>query len=184
MKSIRTALLITVAAAPLHAEEQRALGAHLHGVTDVQIALEGRALEILVRAPGIDIVGFEHDAESDADRAAVAAAIALLSDAANVVRLDPAAGCTLHEVEAEQHSDHDEEHEEHSDHEDHEADAGHSEFEAHYHFECTTPDALQTIAFPYFDTFPNAEEIEAEFLTDAGVGAAELNRDAPKLSLP
>lgn len=197
MKRITLALLATTT--PALAQESRELDAHVHGVTEVQIAIDGNEVEIMLHAPGMDIVGFEHEASSEADKAAVEAAVGKLGDAAAILVLDPAAGCVLEDAEAalhgEDHDDHDEhaegedhdDHEEHAEDEDHDDHAGeeggHSEFEAHYHFECEDPGALTTIAFPFFETFPNAEEIEAEFVTEAGAGAAEVTRDAPELTL-
>ncbi|EBA06205.1 zinc uptake protein ZrgA [Sagittula stellata] len=210
MKTLTTALVLSVSATALMAQENRELGAHVHGVTEVKIAVEGNEVEILFEAPGMDIVGFEHVASSDADKAAVDAALALLGDPASSVVLDVAAGCTLEEAEAEmmaeEHHDHDEAHEDHDDdhageddhgHDDHDEDhaededgahedhgeATHSAFEVHYHFVCDTPEALTTVSFPFFATFPNAEEIEAEYVTDAGAGAAEITGDAPQLVL-
>lgn len=183
----RIALALLASTAPALAQETRELDAHVHGVTEVQIAVDGNELEIMLHSPGMDIVGFEHEASTDADKAAVEAAVAKLGDADAIVVPDPAAGCALEDAEAGLHDEEHEEHEEHAEsegHDDHEGEeGGHSEFEAHYHFECETLDALTTIAFPFFESFPNAEEIEAEFVTEAGAGAAEVTRDAPELTL-
>lgn len=184
MKPIALGLLVSVAAAPLLAEETRELGAHMHGVTQVQIAVENNAVDIMLEAPGMDIVGFEYQATSDADKAAVAGAITALGQADLVARLDLAAGCTLDSTEAALHGEEDYDHDHDHDHDDHaQAESGHSAFEAHYRFSCTSPAALRTISFPFFDTFPNAGEIKAEYVTDAGAGTADITRDAPDLTL-
>ena len=192
----RIALALLASTAPAMAQDTRELDAHVHGVTEVQIAVDGTEVEIMLHAPGFDIVGFEHEATGDADKAAVEAAVLKLGDATAVVALNSAAGCALEDAEAELHGKEHEEHAEGEDHEAHEEHAegedhddhdgeqgGHSEFEAHYHFQCEAPDALTTVAFPFFDSFPNAEEIEAEFVTESGAGAAEVTRDAPELTL-
>ena len=191
MKTLSLSLLASIAAAPLLAEETRELDAHVHGVTEVRIAVEGGEVEITLHAPGMDIVGFEHEAVSDEDKAAVEDALARLEQAGSVVALDPAAECVLEDAEAELHGG-DAGHDDHEDHEaegrdeadhDEEAEGRHTEFEAHYHFECGSPQSLTTVAFPFFESFPNAEEIEAEFVTEAGAGAKEIARDAPELTL-
>lgn len=196
-----TTLALGLGAAPSSAQDSRELDAHVHGVTKLQLAVEGNEVEIRLEAPGMDIVGFEHAASSEADKAAVDAALALLRDPASSVVLDAAAGCTLSEAEAalmsDDHGDHDEDHaEDHGHDDDHDGDhadddhddhaeegAGHSAFEAHYHFDCDAPEALATLSLPFFASFPNAEEIEAEYVTDAGAGAAEVTADAPQLVL-
>ena len=51
-----------------------------HGHGTVNIAVEGTDLWIELEAPGADIVGFEHEASSEEDKAAVARAEKQLSD--------------------------------------------------------------------------------------------------------
>jgi hypothetical protein len=84
------------------------------------------------------------------------------------------------------HDDHDDEkHDEHGDedHDDHADEVGHTEFHAEYTLTCDTPDALTEINFTYFETFPNAQEVEVQVITAAGAQAFEVERDAPLLSL-
>ncbi|MEO0680769.1 MAG: DUF2796 domain-containing protein [Pseudomonadota bacterium] len=81
------------------------------------------------------------------------------------------------------HAGHDEDHD--HDHDDHAADeaGGHTEFHAEYVFDCATPGALDAIAFPYFERFPNARELEVRIVTASGARAAEVERDAPSLDI-
>lgn len=193
MKSQTLALLTAVFAVPAAAQDHREMDAHVHGVTKLELAIEAGRVEIALHAPGMDIVGFEHAPGSDVDEAAVEAAVAYLMAPENVIALPEAAGCSLAEATAElegDDEDHGEEHAEHE-HEEHEHDeehaeddhSGHSEFHAAYAFTCTGPEALTEIGFPFFETFPNAEEIEAQFVTETGAGSAEIPRAAPKLTL-
>ncbi|EAQ02143.1 hypothetical protein OB2597_21001 [Pseudooceanicola batsensis HTCC2597] len=101
----------------------------------------------------------------------------------------------VHEHEHEDHAedDHDHDHEDHGDDHDHEDHAGddhdhgdeaqHSELHVSYAFACEDEDALTTISFPFFDQFENAQEIEAQYVTETGAGQAEITRDAPELTL-
>lgn len=183
------------------AQEQRQLDAHEHGVSTVEIALEEATLTIDLYAPGMDIVGFEYEAESATDRDAVAEAVRQLSRAEEIVALPDGAGCRLSEVLSHLHSgegEHDETHahaegedhgdEGHADGEDHgdeehaEEGSQHSEFHARYAFTCDDPDALTQIGFPFFEAFANAEEIEAQYVTAAGAGTAEIGRDAASVT--
>lgn len=226
MKTIHLALLASVASTPLMAEETREMDAHVHGVSKLELALEGDVLAMNMLSPGMDIVGFEYEASTDADKDAVEAAIRAMLIPENIVTLPDAAECRLTEVLAHLHSgdhdhaekddhdhaeegDHDhaegEDHDhsedkdhddhakaddhEHGDHEDgdeheheHEG-AEHSEFHVRYMFSCEHPDALTTLGFPFFERFENAQEIEAQYVTDAGAGAAEIARDVAKLTL-
>ncbi|MEP1535404.1 MAG: DUF2796 domain-containing protein [Paracoccaceae bacterium] len=97
-----------------------------------------------------------------------------------------------HEEHAdEKHDEHDhDEHEEHADekhddhdHDDHADEAGHTEFHAEYTLACDNPDALTQITFSYFESFPNALEVEIQVITDSGAQAYEVERDEPVLKL-
>ena len=194
MKPLQLTLLASIAATPLFAQETREMDAHVHGVSTLELAIEDGMLELSLLSPGMDIVGFEYEASSDADKDAVEAAIRALLVPENVVTLPDAADCRLTEVLAHLHSD-DHAHEDADDHmhegenhaegaeHDHEEGARHSEFHASYSFACAHPEELTTIGFPFFDTFENAQEIEAQYVTDAGAGTAEIRRDAPDLTL-
>ena len=82
------------------------------------------------------------------------------------------------------HDDHDDEgHDDHEDHADDADEAGHTEFHAEYTLACADPDALTEITFAYFETFPNAQEVEVQIITASGAQAFEVDRDAPVLAL-
>lgn len=61
-----------------HDHEHGSLGAHEHGVGRLNAALDGQTLELELESPAMNLVGFEHAATSDADKAKVAAARAQL----------------------------------------------------------------------------------------------------------
>lgn len=164
---------------------ERGHGPHQHGIGQLSLAVEGNAVEIEITAPGADIVGFEHAAETEADRAALIAAATRLKDAMALFRFPPKADCRLEEAEV--HSallDAGHGHEKGHVHEKghgHKAEA-HAEFRAHYHFHCTDPAALSYIDLGYFATFPAARELEARTITAKGQGAQELTADRPRLT--
>ncbi len=200
MKSITLVLLASVAAAPLLAQENREMGAHVHGVSLLELAIEGNSVQMNLTSPGMDIVGFEYAPSTDADKDAVEAAIRTMLMPENIVTLPDAAECRLTEVLAHLHvggDDHkdgekhdhakgeDHAHEDHAKDEDHahEEGAAHSELHARYIFACEHPEKVTTVGFPFFERFQNAQEIEAQFVTDAGAGTAEISRDAATLTL-
>ena len=85
----------------------------------------------------------------------------------------------------EDHADHDghDDHDDHDGHEDHADEAGHTEFHAEYAMVCEVPENVTQITFAYFDTFPNALEVEVQIITADGAQAFEVERDAPVLDL-
>lgn len=208
MKTLTTAFALSVSATTLMAQETREMDAHVHGVSTFEMAVESGMVEMNLTSPGMDIVGFEYEASTDADKDAVEAAIRQMLTPEAIVTLPEAAECRLTEVLAHLHAgdhDHDEEHAEggrdhdadhaegeahgheeaHAEGEDHDHEEGavHSEFHARYKFACEHPEDLTTVGFPFFALFANAEEIEAQYVTDAGAGAAEVTADAPQLVL-
>ena len=184
MKPIFLALATTSLAAPALAQDTREMEAHVHGVTTAEIAVEHGVIEIDLLAPGMDVVGFEYEASSAAEKDAVAAAIRIFLSPEEIVNLPEAAGCRLTGVVAHLHAgDPDHDQEEHAADDDHEDEAAHSEFHVSYSFACDDDDALTSIGFPFFQQFESAQEIEAQFVTETGAGQAEIERGAAELSL-
>ena len=86
-------------APPVMAQETRRFGAHEHGVGRLEIAVDGKTIAIALKAPGADIVGFEHIATSAADRDRVQTAIATLARPLTLFALPEAAQCQVARVE-------------------------------------------------------------------------------------
>ena len=125
--------------------ESRQLDAHQHGHGSLNMAFEGSFVALELEAPGADIVGFEHPAETAEDRALIDAAIAKLAKPLDLFMVPAAAGCVVtaanvaligddHEDKHghkdhhdEDHADHKDEHEDHADHKDEHAEHEHEE---------------------------------------------------------
>lgn len=206
MKTLSIIALSVVAALPAVAEETRQLDSHEHGVGQLDIAFDGSQVAMEFHAPGADIVGFEYEAESAEDLASIEKALGVLAKPLDLFAFSQAAGCrvveTYAELEAEDsHDDHDEhsddreekdhddhdhdKHETHADdgHDEHADETGHKEFHAEYLLNCSNTNALGSIAFTYFESFPNAVEVEVQIITDTGATSFEIERDAPVLDL-
>lgn len=185
-------LIALITAFPAFAQDNRQLDAHEHGVGTLNIAMEGTTVLMEFTAPGADIVGFEYEATSDADLALIDAAIATLSSPLDLFVLPDVAGCSVVETHAEleseddhgEHDDHGHDDDHHGEHEDEHADeAGHTELHAEYTLACSAPAEFTQIDFAYFETFPNAQEVEVQIITTSGAHAFEVERDAPVLEL-
>lgn len=87
-----------------------------------------------------------------------------------------------HEDEKADHDDHHDHGEKHDDHDEH-AEESHTEFHAEYLLNCADPSKATEISFAYFETFPNALEVEVQVITASGATAFEVERDAPTLDL-
>ena len=52
--------LVTALGATAQAAERRELGAHEHGHSKLNLAVEGTLVVMEIEAPGMDVLGFEH----------------------------------------------------------------------------------------------------------------------------
>lgn len=132
------ASLLSLGLMPAMAEDtKRELGAHEHGHSALNVAIEGDRIEMELIAPGADIVGFEHEAKSDEDVAAVEQAEATLGEPLTLFGFADAAGCVVEaaavEIEGEEHDDHG--HDEHAHDEHHDEEHAEAEHDDHEHEE-------------------------------------------------
>ena len=169
---------------PAVAEEHRQLGPHEHGVGRLNIAIEGKRVSMELEVPGADIVGFEHEASTKEQKAAVSKATTTLKNALKVFELPAEAKCKLAEAEvavgAEDH-DHDAAGHEGAKHEGGEEEGHHSEFHATYAIDCTAPEKLTGIQFRYFELFAGARKLDINLVTEKGQNHYEVTRESPKL---
>jgi hypothetical protein len=179
--TVAFALAAALTATAALAEERRELGAHEHGHSTLAIAVEGTRMTMELAAPGADIVGFEHAAGTDEQRAVVEQAETALADPLSLFVPSSAAGCRVAAAAAELETDHAEEHAGEAGAE-HEA-AGHTEFHAAYTLDCAAPAELVSVTFAFFERFPAAEEVEVTLLTERGQAVYEVTRTAPRLVL-
>ncbi len=196
------ALMTVVGAGTAATAQQRELDAHEHGVGQLNIAFEGGSVVMELEAPGADIVGFEHRAESVEDSATIDEAIAVLAKPLELVAFPEEAQCVvtsanvvLEEEEEhgkEMHGDDDDAHAAdghsdeggHAEHDEHAEEArSHTEFHAEYKMQCAQPSSVTQIDFPYFETFANARELEVQIVTDKGANRFEVERDDPRIDL-
>lgn len=183
-------IILTTLVSPALAEGNRQLDAHEHGVSELNIAIDGNTIAIELHAPGADIVGFEHAAESQKDRAAIDTAVATLARPLDLFTLPAEAECSVMQANAalksdEAHEEHQDGHDGHDDHaeEHHDDDTGHTEFHAEYVLTCANPEAITEINFAFFEQFENARELEVQIVSASGAQAFEVERDGPKLDL-
>lgn len=171
------------------AEEHRELGPHEHGHGKLNIAVEGNRVSMELEVPGADIVGFEHEASTPDQKAAVEKAKATLGDALGVFKLPAGAGCKLAEAKVAIQAEDEHEHvdsgalQEEAKADDEKDEHHHSEFHVAYAIDCASPAKLTGIEFKYFDLFAGARELDVNLVTPKGQTSYEVTREAPKLEL-
>ena len=205
MLKASTLATLSLMTAGLAVTVAKAEDAHVHGEAILQLVIDDSGALATFKSPAADIVGFERHPETDAEKQAVADALARLSDFTALFTLPEAAGCTIDhahadfEVEAagDDHEDHDhheegeEHHDDHEGHDEHEhhdedemqAEAGHAEFHAEFEMTCADTSSLTSLQTSVFDLFPSLEALEVEAVTPAGQSGAELTPQSAEMSL-
>jgi len=177
--------LAVAQAADEHDHEHGSLGTHEHGVGRLNAVLDGPNLALELESPAMNLVGFEHLATTDADKAKVAATRAQLEIPLALFSLPKAAGCVVASQKLESplfgdkpeaDDDHDEDEAKGEHHHDH------SEIHAHYQFTCSTPDALKTLDLAnLFNTFPATQKIQVQLIGPSGQQGVDVTATAAAL---
>ena len=208
MLKASTLATLSLMTAGLAVTVAKAEDAHVHGEAILQLVIDDSGALATFKSPAADIVGFERHPETDAEKQAVADALAQLSDFTALFTLPEAAGCTIdhahadfeveaagddhedhdHHEEGEEHHDEDEHHEDHDEHEHHDedemqAEGGHAEFHAEFEMTCADTSSLTSLQTSVFDLFPSLEGLEVEVVTPAGQSGAELTPQSTEMSL-
>jgi hypothetical protein len=186
--SVKHSILFTAAlvCAALSAAPALADKAHRHGAARMDLAVEGRGVEIELEVPLADLVAFEHAPETDAQREAVMVAAAIMHDAGRLFTFPAEADCSPERISLEsevvdgellaapgahahgakgktgRHDGHEK------------AEEVHADLDAEWIFICRNPEKLKSIEVGLFKHFPSLQEIAVQMLTPAGQGAAEL----------
>ncbi|SDV11709.1 DUF2796 domain-containing protein [Pseudomonas mucidolens] len=174
-----------------HDHQHASLGAHEHGVGHLNAVLEGQSLELELESPAMNLVGFEHQATTDADKAKVVAARKQLEQPLVLFSLPQAAGCVISTQELNSPLFGDKPDADH-DHDDHATDGkgaaaeephhDHSEIHAHYQFTCATPTALKNLDLAnLFKTFPATRKIQVQLIGPSGQQGVEATSAATTL---
>ena len=166
--------------------------AHEHGAAAMYVSVEGGRVSIELESPLANMISFEHEPETDAQREEVRAMAAVLHRADSLFVFPAAAGCRQEEValesekldaallapapapahsrgEAAEGKHGEEEHDEEG-----HGEEEHGDLDAAFSFLCEHPAALRGMEVKLFSAFPALEEIEVQMGTPDGQHAAEL----------
>ena len=157
--------------------EHGSLDAHEHGAAQLNVVLDGKVLELQLESPAMNLVGFEHAAKSDADKAKVAAARSQLEQPQPLFGLN-AGDCKIsnQELESPLFAEHADSHEHEHEHEHEKShDSEHSDIHAHYTLDCQKPEELKQLNLgELFKRFPATEKIQVQLIGPNGQQGVEL----------
>lgn len=158
--------------------EHGSLDAHAHGAASLDMVLEDGMLQIDLLSPAMNLLGFEHQPNSDADRLKVAELRGALSKPQALFGLPQ--GCSLdkHELSSPLFEaptanapGHDGEHE------------GHNDVLASYSFDCRKAAPLASLDFSaLFSRYPGTESINVQLIGPNGQQGVALTAKSPKLN--
>lgn len=197
---VALSIVPVLAISDIQAEGYRHHEAHEHGVASLNLAIDGKNLQIEFYSPAANIVGFEHHPRTQEQKASVKKAIKLLENGDALFTWPRESGGRL--IESDVHTDidhrgddhHDADHSDKNKPHDHNAEhhgkehseAGehqrHSEFKANYHFICNKPNGLKHITVLLFKIFPGIEHIEVQLLTPKKQTAMELTAENNRIA--
>jgi hypothetical protein len=160
------------------AAEKRQYEAHVHGVAEVNIAVEGAKATVEIHAPAENVMGFEHEARSESDKKKRDTALALLRDKMDqMVLFDPKLGCKSAEKKAavtEERGAHAKESREHNDQK---ASGEHREVQGTFLIACAAPLAGSRVKFGVTKIFPEIHEVKVQVIGDSGQSGASIKND-------
>lgn len=169
-----TALFFTTSlyAEEHHEEEHHEHEAHEHGAANLEVARQANSLEIIFHSAAMNIVGFEHAANSEQELNALQEAKKTLLDANSLFPLPEKADCQLKKAEVESPLLSSKE------------EIDHPNFEAHYHFECRHPGKLTDLTTEFMSAFPSIHELRIQMVTETGQSSIELKEGSKAFRLP
>ena len=182
--------------------DTRSAESHTHGDASLAIVLDGSMLTVELDTPLYNVLGFEHEAETAAQKAAVLKAETVLTRGGPLFVFNNEAGCSIigdtisvelehHEDEDHEDEDHEDEDHEDEDHDDHEDD--HEDEESHddthkdvvlqYDYKCQSPTALKNVTVNLFEHFENLTELDLVYLGPNTQKQSELSAAKPRMNL-
>lgn len=154
------------------AEGHTTLGAHIHGLSEMSIAIEKQRLVIELVSPAVDLVGFEHRAKTAENIKQVHELEKQLSQHNEVFSLT-GGGCRLISklIDLSNLKNTLDNHKHHNE----EKINNHGEVIANYNYHCEKASELSLITVKVFNLFPSVKEIQAMWITEIHQGAELLN---------
>lgn len=126
-------------------------GAHVHGVAEMDVAIEGNKLVITLESPADNLLGFEHAPKNAAEKTKLQKVSAQLNNAAALFTPDAAAQCKAAQPEVKMPDF---------------AKGSHSDIDVEYHFDCASIPA--SVALPLWKNFPGFKKITVNLATPTG----------------
>jgi hypothetical protein len=181
--SILTAGALLFAAGSAPAAEKRHAHTHVHGAADMNIVVEGKKVTVEFRSPAEDIMGFEHEAKSEADIKKRDATMKTVKERFNeMVLFDKKLGCVFQPGEISLVRT-DDAKDAKPGKGDHKKAGEHREVRATHHFICEQDPAGSRVRFAVTKMFPGIRDLKIQVLSGAKQSGATIRRDKGDVAL-
>jgi hypothetical protein len=151
MKHLIAIACIAIPLASFAKDHGHSHGAHVHGVAQIDVAIEGKTLVIALESPADNLLGFERAPKTEAEKAKLKTVTEQLNKAATLFVPDAAAQCKAAAPVVNMPSF---------------KKGEHSDIDAEYRFDCAS--APSSIALPLWKNFPNFKKLNANVASDKG----------------
>lgn len=164
-------LFISPIAAFAETSSTHALGAHVHGIATLQVAVDANTMTLNFSSPLDNLIGFEHPSRNQAEVAQVQNMINAFYKT-NLFVPSPSAQCQLKTIDLQslvikKKPD--------APKPQHEEPAGHADLDAELVYSCKNVKDLRDLQVNLFKTFPNLHQISAEIVSEHGQAAIKLS---------
>jgi hypothetical protein len=179
----------------VHAKSQQEQGTpldfHVHGLSEMTMAIEGEILDIQLISPTVNLFGFEHQASNKKEIAIVNNAKALLSNTASLFSFS-GGDCSLINTDIDVSAlikldDNAHEHQPKQNKKSHDGhsvqEESHNQLVANYRYHCEEIATLSAIKVLAFDQFLGIKNIRAMWITDTDQGVVTLSAERKILNL-
>ena len=183
----------------------RSADSHVHGGATLSVVSEKNLVMVELETPLYNVLGFEYEPRSAAEKETVSKAQDLLSRPEDLITFNADSGCRFDAVsydislfkaaaeatESDDHShaheddddhkhddsayEHNDEHHDHKDADDHDDHSGHKDVLINYTAQCSAPEKLKNITVEFFDNFPNLTNLELVYLSASVQRSTELS---------
>jgi Protein of unknown function (DUF2796) len=169
------------------AAEKRRHDAHVHGIAEINIAVEGAKATVEFRAPTESVMGFEHEAKSESDKKKRDAAVEQLrAKGGQMVVFDPKLGCKSSDMKTaivETNGESTKAQSGKDAHKDQKKSGEHREVHGTFTVACDKPLAGSRVKFGVSKVFRDIQEIKVQVLGDSGQSGATIKRDKGDVEL-
>lgn len=167
------------------AAEKRHAHTHVHGAAEMSIVVEGKKITVDFRSPAEGVMGFEHEARSDADIKKRDTTMKIIKERfGEMVLFDKKLGCKHQPGEVSLvRTDGDPAKGHKQGKGDHKKGGEHREVRATHHFVCDQDPAGSRVRFAVTKIFPSIHDLKVQVLSGAKQSGATIKRDKGNVGL-